>query len=743
METKRHLHIVSQTQASIGEVTQDIIEGLKEFFVITQESLGERPEITDTLLCHYFTPGLVSHRNFNNFRYKILIFPIDGTEFTKEFQDYFNKFDLIITPANAGKRILEQNGVTVPVKVIPNFWKKEHLKRPGSLRLKNLNKEIKDSYVFYYEANYYPRKGYQELMVNYVRTFSSDVVKPDTVLLIKTDNTLKTHEYFEEVKDEIFGLQSKYKYPAKILKISQHVSFDDLKKIWDKIDCYIHPARIEGFGIPLLRMSVLGKPIIVLENEYSGYNDYLNNYPYCFKVKSNEQVASNESNKAYSQNSKWCIGDPKSFKETMSFVKTYFSKYVQNSFSYKQNLEEYQREVKKYEFENVIQEYKNIINSLPRDNKFSEHVPVSGVKYICSKGHSGYAEAAKDYITGLHNAKIPVTVEFIEETYDKTNISIDEKDIFINSLVNKKINYNKVIIHSTPEFWLKYKKREKELSSSCEIIGMTVWEADRLDERWPNWINQMDKVIVPCTFNIEVFKNSGVTIPIETIPHICKPIIPVSRKIKEKEGYYTFYSIGQWTERKGTEDLIKAFLNTYTSKDKVCLLLKTFGFNYSDHEKEIVKNKVNSLMDKYPDPAKIVLVLNECTEEEIRVIHYSGDCFLSLCKSEGWGLGAFDAITYGKPVIITGWGGQMDFIKQPSVNYTLVSVGKMEWCPWHNEKQLWAQPDLEHAQFLMKQMSENKMLDINKIVVQQTSKVREKYTDKVITEKLISFLSTT
>ena len=182
---KKHIHIVSQTRASIGEVTGDIINGLQNDFIITEESKGEKPERRDILLCHYFVPNIVKHSNFKLFRHKVLIFPVDGTAFVDGYCGYMNEFDLIITPANAGKEILEQNGVTQPIKVIPNFWKPEHLELPEDLTVsKNLRKEIKNDYVFYYEANYYPRKGFEELLRIYVKTFSNNIKKSPGVAMI-------------------------------------------------------------------------------------------------------------------------------------------------------------------------------------------------------------------------------------------------------------------------------------------------------------------------------------------------------------------------------------------------------------------------------------------------------------------------------------------------------------------------------------------------------------------------------
>jgi len=371
MNNKRHIHIISQENASIGEVTKDIVDGLKNDFVITEEFLGEIPKTKEILLCHYISPAIVEHECFKDFRYKVLIFPIDGTKLIQKYIDCLNQFDLIITPAHAGLRILKNNGVTTHIKVIPNFWKREHLEAPLKIKQKSLDKEIKDKFVFYYEANLYPRKGYEELLYNFTKEFSSNSFESEAVLLIKTDNSLKTYEYFEKLKEKIIEIQNQYVFPAKIVKISQNLKFDDLKKIWHKIDCYVHPARIEGFGIPLLRMSVLNKPIIVLDNINSGYNDYLNFYPCCFKIFSHNVIALNEVNKVYSESSQWKIAEEASFRETLRLV---YQKYKAKEYNCEEKIQffNFHYYIKDYLYENIMKEYKKTFESFESKNLFVE-----------------------------------------------------------------------------------------------------------------------------------------------------------------------------------------------------------------------------------------------------------------------------------------------------------------------------------------------------------------------------------
>jgi glycosyltransferase involved in cell wall biosynthesis len=99
------------------------------------------------------------------------------------------------------------------------------------------------------------------------------------------------------------------------------------------------------------------------------------------------------------------------------------------------------------------------------------------------------------------------------------------------------------------------------------------------------------------------------------------------------------------------------------------------------------------------------------SESQILGLHSIGDCYVSLCKSEGFGLPIFEANNYGKDIITTGYGGPIDFLTavHPGlVKYTLGSVKEMSaFSPLYTNEQRWAYPDLEHAGKLMKKMSTN------------------------------------
>lgn len=167
------------------------------------------------------------------------------------------------------------------------------------------------------------------------------------------------------------------------------------------------------------------------------------------------------------------------------------------------------------------------------------------------------------------------------------------------------------------------------------------------------------------------------------------------------------------TERKDPVSLIKAYWYAFQNNENVALVLKTYRSDYSEQEKDAIRMTINRLksvavLDNYPP---IYLISDMLTEDEIRSLHVRGDCYVSLDRGEGFGLSSFTAGAYGKPIIVTGFGGSTEYAKEDNsylVNHTLTPVSGMPWSPWYRADQLWAQADVKHGSDLMKYVYENK-----------------------------------
>jgi glycosyltransferase involved in cell wall biosynthesis len=179
-----------------------------------------------------------------------------------------------------------------------------------------------------------------------------------------------------------------------------------------------------------------------------------------------------------------------------------------------------------------------------------------------------------------------------------------------------------------------------------------------------------------------------------------------------KPDAYKFYGIFQFIERKHPMALIKSYWSAFQNDENVALILKTYRNGFSNDEKEAVRATIKRLkkvtnMHKYPP---IYLIADRLDRSELLGLHKTCDCLAHLDRGEGFGLVPFEAGAFGNPVLITGWGGALEYAKKDNsylVNYTLTPVFGMPWSPWYSGDQLWAEPDCGHAIELMREIYNN------------------------------------
>ncbi len=96
---------------------------------------------------------------------------------------------------------------------------------------------------------------------------------------------------------------------------------------------------------------------------------------------------------------------------------------------------------------------------------------------------------------------------------------------------------------------------------------------------------------------------------------------------------------------------------------------------------------------------RIVALEETLSDADMRRLMQGADCYVSLHRSEGWGLGMIEAMALDVPVICTGYSGNLEFCTPQTawlVDYRLVEVAADAYL-FVRPGQRWAEPDIGHA----------------------------------------------
>ena len=341
------------------------------------------------------------------------------------------------------------------------------------------------------------------------------------------------------------------------------------------------------------------------------------------------------------------------------------------------------------------------------------YLPIRGIHYIGQYGTSGYATAAKGYLYHYHCMGTPITWDPLH--FDDSEMEdSDPYNVVIKSLINKDIECDFGIIHCTPDLWPSLLKKKKYVIEDKAMVEYCTWETSQIPDYWVECINEsVWELWVSSTYNKEACERSGVTKTIRVVPHVYLPPTPIIRnRINLNDPIrYTFYTIGEMNARKSILDVVSVFCKTFTAKDSVRLIVKTHYKDYTSKSIRVCEDQIAAVAEQFPDSPPVIVLATPLTCQQITALHTIGDCYVSLSKSEGFGLPIFDAFHMGKAIIATGYGGHMDYLGKDFpglVNYELVPTEGMAGYAgfeYKNGKHEWAQPNLEHASELMRKIT--------------------------------------
>jgi len=243
-----------------------------------------------------------------------------------------------------------------------------------------------------------------------------------------------------------------------------------------------------------------------------------------------------------------------------------------------------------------------------------------------------------------------------------------------------------------------------------------------------DWINQAHDILLCLSQHVlENFikqggeKQKAFIVPLGVNLQIFHP--NVQPKYFDTEKKFKFLAMG-WPEKiNGFDILIEAFTEEFCSDEDVCLIIKTPLLRphlydnsqrkaYNDYllmRANIEKWCFQAKQKKADDYPEILLRSENEAKIEALASYYTGcDCYVQSVRGSSFGLNILEAMACGKPVIVTNFGGHLDFCNEHNsylIDYQLTTA--IESGEEKSEFLRWAEPDKQHLRQLMRHVYEN------------------------------------
>jgi glycosyltransferase involved in cell wall biosynthesis len=319
-------------------------------------------------------------------------------------------------------------------------------------------------------------------------------------------------------------------------------------------------------------------------------------------------------------------------------------------------------------------------------------VGVNLVGYLTTE--SGVGEAARLMVRALDAAKLPRVLINFDQSYnlrrsDVTFADFSDDNPHAVNLIHINADQADVFAASRARFFEgKYN------------VGFWMWELPDFPSEWSGSFRYFDEIWAASAFAVEAIAKAS---PIPTVK-VPPPILEYRGRLLGRDYFglqpdkFTFLFLFDFMsvfERKNPLAVVRAFKRAFENDDRAALVLKCANASADPV-------KAARLRDAAQHPS-IRVIDGYMSREEIASLTHACDVYVSLHRSEGYGLTIAEAMMAARPVIATPYSGSADFTTVGNslpVRYRLVELEKDEG-PYRRGS-FWAEPDIDHAAELMR-----------------------------------------
>lgn len=321
---------------------------------------------------------------------------------------------------------------------------------------------------------------------------------------------------------------------------------------------------------------------------------------------------------------------------------------------------------------------------------------------------SGYGARSRDFVRALIESKPDWDIRILSQRWGSTAMDAlsesDDMDL-LDRIITQKMD-------TKPNIWIQITVPNEFQPVGDYNIGVTAGvETTVMPPECLEGINRMDLTLVSSKFTKDVIESSiydkkdkdsnkpmgqlklekpvevlfeGIDLEVYNEKAPTEPRInDVMKGIKED---FAFLFVGHWLQgdflqdRKNVSGLIWTFLNAFKGKTKTpALILKTSAGSTSLTDRVRLKKIIEDIKEQVDSKRlpNIYLLHSDLTDWEMNALynHPKVKAHVSFTRGEGFGRPLLEATISGKPMIVSGWSGHMDFINPEFVN---VIEGKLD-----------------------------------------------------------------
>ncbi len=317
----------------------------------------------------------------------------------------------------------------------------------------------------------------------------------------------------------------------------------------------------------------------------------------------------------------------------------------------------------------------------------------------------GLGEAAKATVAAMKTAEIPLYLNNLSQASEARNESPEP--------VERVNPYPINLVCTNPDILEKLILKDAHAQKlfnpgyfqSRYNIGYWSWETPEIPENWLPALNLFDEIWTGSQYVAAAIRRCT-NLPVKVF-RFCNNFTPSTLQRKDlhlpEDKWLFLFVFDEYSnyQRKNPQAVIKAFCQSFGKEESgVGLLIK------SRNLQPFQKQSLETIADNHPG---ISFINEDVSREALSGLIKNCDCYVSLHRSEGYGLTIVEAMYYGKPVIATNYSGNIDFMDAENtfpIDYEITTLAETSGV--YKRGTRWAEPDVGKAAEAMRFVYEQK-----------------------------------